>query len=250
MNKSIIKEQFGANARAYIKSQTHAKGASLVRLVELLQPQADWQVLDIATGAGHTAFAFAPHVATVYATDITPQMLEVTKEQAKRRNLSNVTVEYADADDLPYDEATFDLVTCRIAPHHFDDVTQFIGEATRVLRSGGILAVVDNIVPSGAAGDYINAFEKLRDPSHVRCLSLAEWLAGFTAAGLTIQHHEELRKSVHFEFWAKRHDQVMQGFLRALLTEVSGEAAEFLQVQKTEERTTFLLTEGVILGQK
>ncbi len=92
MNKSIIKEQFGANATAYIKSQTHAKGASLVRLVELLQPQADWQVLDIATGAGHTAFAFAPHVAHVYATDLTAQMLEVTKEQAKKRNLTNLGI--------------------------------------------------------------------------------------------------------------------------------------------------------------
>ncbi|MCP4428488.1 MAG: methyltransferase type 11, partial [Chloroflexi bacterium] len=75
MSKSVVKEQFGANAAAYATSKPHAKGASLARLVELTRPQPDWQMLDVATAAGHTAFIFAPHVAHVWATDITPEML-------------------------------------------------------------------------------------------------------------------------------------------------------------------------------
>ena len=71
--KSLVRSQFGASAAAYATSKVHAKGASLGRLVELVKPQRSWRALDIATGAGHTAAAFAPHVASVVASDITPE---------------------------------------------------------------------------------------------------------------------------------------------------------------------------------
>lgn len=250
MSKSVIKEQFGANAAAYVTSRPHAKGASLSRLVELVPPQPQWQMLDIATAAGHTAFVFAPHVAHVWATDITPEMLTLAQQQAAERGLTNVTVETADAEALPYADGRFDLVTCRIAPHHFDDVALFVREAARVLRPGGVLAVVDNIVPAGPAGDYINAFEKLRDPSHGRCLTLNEWLELYETAGLTIVQHETLTKQMDFDKWAARHNAAMQRFLRAMLSEVHGEAAAFLQPVLAEKGTTFALQEAIIIGQR
>ncbi|MFZ0544768.1 MAG: class I SAM-dependent methyltransferase, partial [Candidatus Promineifilaceae bacterium] len=194
MARSLVQEQFGANAAHYVTSRPHAKGASLQRLLELTEPQADWQVLDVATATGHTAFTFAPHVAHVWATDITEEMLKITAEQGAERGFTNVTVEYADAESLPYEDGRFDLVTCRIAPHHFPDVGGFIGESARVLKPGGLVAVVDNIVPEGLGGDYVNAFEKFRDPSHGRCLALEEWLDGFSAAGLMVAHFETLDK--------------------------------------------------------
>ncbi len=246
MSKSIIKEQFGANAAHYATSKPHAKGASLARLVELVQPQSNWQALDIATAAGHTAFTFAPYVAHVWATDITPEMLTLAHQRASELGLNNVTVEYADSEALPYDAARFDLVTCRIAPHHFGDVALFVREAARVLRPDGVLAVVDNVVPVGAAGDYVNAFEKLRDPSHGRCLNLEEWLTLFRAADLSLVHHETMGKQMEFDSWAKRHDAVMQRYLRAMLTEMSGEAADFLQW----DGTTFRLQEGIVVGKR
>lgn len=161
MTKQTILQQFGAQASDYVNSATHARGASLPRLVELLQPQAHWHVLDIATGAGHTAIAFAPLVAHVRATDITPQMMDQARQLVSEHGLNNVTIETADAEALPYENNSFDLVTCRIAPHHFSDVPRFIRESARVLRPGGLLAVVDNIVPPASAGDYVNAFENL-----------------------------------------------------------------------------------------
>src|SRR5688572_11157475 len=115
MNKELVQKQFGTHAEAYATSRVHAQGASLKRLVELIQPQADWQVLDVATAAGHTAYAFAPHVAHVVATDITPEMIPVAAKLAAEKGISNVTLESADAEELPYANGSFNLVTCRIA---------------------------------------------------------------------------------------------------------------------------------------
>ncbi len=250
MDKRSVQEQFGAHARTYITSQPHAKGASLQRLVELVDPQPDWQALDIATAAGHTAFAFAPHVAHVLATDITPEMLTVAREQVAERDADNVTVESADAENLPYAADRFDLLTCRIAPHHFPDINAFLRESVRVLRPGGVLAVVDNIVPAGAAGDFVNAFEKLRDPSHGRCLSVEEWLESYTRAGLQLTRHEILEKEMVFEDWAARHDPVMQLYLRALLWHGPPETQEFLHPRSEDGRTLFHLQEGLFIGRK
>ena len=250
MDKKSVKEQFGAHARTYITSRPHAKGASLQRLVELVEPQPDWQALDIATAAGHTAFAFAPHVAHVHATDITPQMLTVAREQVAARGVDNVTVEHADAENLPYVDNRFDLLTCRIAPHHFPDVDAFLRESVRVLRPGGILAVVDNVVPEGVAGDYVNAFEKLRDPSHGRCLSVEEWLEGYAQVGLELTQNEILEKQMVFEDWAARHDQAMQSYLRALLFHGPPQTHEFLHPRSEDGRTLFHLREGLFIGRK
>jgi len=250
MDKKSVQEQFGAHARTYITSRPHAKGASLQRLVELVEPQPDWQALDIATAAGHTAFAIAPHVTHVWATDITPQMLTVAREQVAERNVDNVTVEHADAENLPYVDSRFDLLTCRIAPHHFPDIDAFLRESVRVLRPGGILAVVDNVVPAGVAGDYVNAFEKLRDPSHGRCLSVEEWQEGYAQVGLELTRQEILEKQMVFEDWAARHDPAMQSYLRALLWHGPPQTHEFLHPQSEDGRTLFHLREGLFIGRK
>ncbi|MFN2118452.1 MAG: methyltransferase domain-containing protein [Candidatus Promineifilaceae bacterium] len=250
MSRESVLQQFGANAASYTTSETHAKGASLGRLRDLIQAQAHWQVLDIATGTGHTAFTFAPHVSRVTATDITPEMLAQAEALAMQKGLDNIVFETVDSGDLPFAEASFDLVSCRIAPHHFPDCAQFIREVARVLKSGGLLAVVDNIVPPGIVGDYINAFEKLRDPSHERCLSQEEWLELFTQARLEITHHETLRKRLDFQFWAQRHHPIMQNYLRALLLEGGSRVSAFLQPETNNGQLSFALVEGIVIGQK
>ncbi len=91
MSKSLVQEQFGPNAANYVMSDVHAKGKSLQRLVDLVKPEADWQALDIATGGGHTAFAFAPHVKHVVASDLTPEMLMQVQGQVTERAIGNVS---------------------------------------------------------------------------------------------------------------------------------------------------------------
>ncbi len=250
MRKDDVRQEFGKHAESYRRSVVHAEGASLKRLVELVQPEADWSVLDIATGAGHTAFAFAPHVREVLATDITPEMLAQTVKGAAERALENVTVAHAEAEDLPYPADHFDLVTCRIAPHHFADLAAFVRESARVLRSGGILAVVDNIVPEGATGAYVNAFEKLRDLSHGRCLSAREWVTLIEGQGLDLKRLEKLRKQMSFSFWAQRHGTEMQSYLRAMLDLATGEAFDFLGPAIDNGDLVFHLEEGLFIAKK
>jgi ubiquinone/menaquinone biosynthesis C-methylase UbiE len=248
MNKTLVQEQFGKTAASYLTSAPHAKGASLERLVELTKPQKSWRALDVATGGGHVAYTFAPHVERMWATDITQEMLDMVKGEAQKRGLANVRTAYAKAEALPFEDASFDLVTCRIAPHHFDSIPEFLGEVHRVLKPNGILAVVDNVVPTGSVGDYVNAFERFRDPSHLRAWTVEEWRAALAKAGFTIAHEEQLYKQMEFKSWAARHDANMQAFLRAMLAELTPAVREALEPKGAGPDLTFRLSEGLFIA--
>lgn len=203
--KALSQQQYTRFAEGYVTSATHAKGQELDRLVEMAQPQPGWVTLDVATGGGHTALKFAPYVTQVTATDITPRMLEKARAFIESQGIRNVVFEPADAEELPFDNANFDLVTCRIAPHHFPDPARFVLESARVLKKQGVLLVQDHALPEDAeAARYINDFERLRDPSHHRACSESEWWSMFEAAGLTVEDTEQVVKVHRLYSWAER----------------------------------------------
>ena len=136
---------------------------------------------------------------------------------------------YAKAEALPFEDASFDLVTCRIAPHHFDSIPDFLGEVHRVLKPGGLLAMVDNVVPAGSVGDYVNAFERFRDPSHLRAWTMEEWRDALKARRLAVTHEEQIYKTMEFKSWAARHDATMQALLRSMLTQMTPEVNAVLE---------------------
>jgi ubiquinone/menaquinone biosynthesis C-methylase UbiE len=250
VTRSLVQEQFGATAKHYLTSKPHAQGKSLDRLVELARPQSGWHVVDVATGAGHTAYAFAPHVARVWATDITDEMLGVVREEVKKRKLANVRLAYAKAEALPFEDATFDLVTCRIAPHHFESIPAFLDETRRVLKASGIVALVDNVVPQGPVGDYVNAFERFRDPSHLRAWCMEEWRAALADHGFEIVHEEQLSKQMEFSSWAGRHDAIMQAQLRSMLLLAAPAAKAALAPEDEAGDLKFRLTEGLFIARR
>ena len=250
-SKDDIHQRFGAHAGAYATSRVHAEGASLSRLVDVVRPRADWHVLDVATGAGHTALAFAPHVADVIATDITPQMLAQTQSLADARGAANVRTQLADAEALPFEDGVFHLVTCRIAPHHFGNVALFVREAARVLRQGGTFAVVDNIVPDDdAVALWIDDFERIRDHTHHRCLSIKAWTMLCQAAGLTVAHTETVPKIMNLREWSRRMETPASTVdrLRAMLLDAPGPAKRWLQPTSLHDDVSFTLWEGIVVA--
>jgi ubiquinone/menaquinone biosynthesis C-methylase UbiE len=262
-SKSLAQERFGTYAATYATSRSHAKGGSLARLVELLAPQPDWSALDIATGAGHVALALAPHAGHVVASDLTPQMLAVARGLATERSIANVSFADLRAEALPFADATFDIVTCRIAPHHFDDVRAFVTEAARVLRPGGRFGLVENVSPDpsimadpadalAAAADEYNAFEKHRDPSHVRCLTLAEWRALVTDARLRERHVELLDKPMVLGPWADQQNtgESIKADLKSMLLDGSAAFRAFVRPHENNGDVDFILTEAVIIAEK
>lgn len=244
------KSQFGKNAMNYATSTVHAKGASLQRIVELVEPCADWHALDIATAAGHTAFAVSEHVASVVATDVTPEMLEVAAGVAAERGIKNVTFAEADAHDLGFDDASFDLVTCRIAPHHFSNPAAFVSEAARVLRPGGVFGLVDNLAPEDpAAAKWCDDFERRRDHSHLRCLPATEWHDVVSGAGLDIIAFETMGKKMLFEPWADNMavPSETRTALLAELADADPTVAAWLRPELGAE-SSFVLTEGLFVA--
>jgi len=254
-NADTIRQQFGPNAANYATSRPHVKGASLERLVELIEPQSDWRMLDIATAAGHTAWTMAPHVAHVTATDLIPEMLNVAKGVAEERGIDNVTFELANAEALPFDDDSFDLVTCRIAAHHFPNPRDFMSESARVLRPGASFALVDNIVPADTeVAEFANHFEARRDPSHARCLSMEEWVDLAADAGLAVTASETVDKRMNFEGWAKNMDVAEDVRLELLndLRRAPHGATAFLRPEidpnGDQSACWFTLTEGILIA--
>ena len=202
--KDRVRSQYGAVGDAYVRSAGHATGSDLERMVHLADPKPSDVLLDLATGGGHVARVFAPYVAKVIASDLTPGILLHAEAYLAGLGLGHVTYLVADAEDIPLPDESCDIVTCRIAPHHFPDPARFVSEAARVLRPGGRFVLVDSTVPEGSAGDFFNRFENLRDPSHVRSLTIAEWETLIVDAGLTLAAVEAFRKRHDFEDWTTR----------------------------------------------
>jgi ubiquinone/menaquinone biosynthesis C-methylase UbiE len=182
------KAQFDRQAAHYNERWASWSDESLRRVLELADPRPEWRALDIATGTGFTALALAPHVAAVVGSDLSPGMLAEAAKRAAERGVTNAEWVEAPADTQPFPDAAFDLVTARIAPHHFPDPVAFVREVARVLKPGGVFVLGDTTVPDGdpEAAAWQNAVEKERDPSHVRNLPPSEWRALCEAAGLTV----------------------------------------------------------------
>jgi len=198
-------DQFSPRARAYVESVDHSHGPDLELVNRVLSGMRYERALDIATGGGHCALAVSAWSDKVIATDGTPAMLDAARKFFAAQGTNNIEVVEAAAHALPFKDGEFDLVTCRIAPHHFEDPALFVREAARVLRPGGKFLLIDNIAPEDERLDaFINWLEAARDPSHVRNLKVSQWRKSVEIAGLEIRECLRLERRHMFRRWCER----------------------------------------------
>jgi ubiquinone/menaquinone biosynthesis C-methylase UbiE len=253
-SKSLSRERFSRLAADYVNSQTHASGSDLERLVAIANHQPTWNVLDVATGGGHTALAFSPHVASVVASDLSSDMLRAARDHLAAKGSPNVIFLAAEAEGLPLASGAFDLVTCRIAAHHFPDLDRFVRECSRVLKPGGALLVQDQLLPEeDTTARYIDAYERRRDPSHHRAYSASEWRKFYIQSGLRVEHTEELTKPLEFHAWAQRQSCTPEiiAELELMVLHAPDEVLEWMQPQAFgSSQASFLIHYLIILGRK
>jgi len=171
----LIRDQFTRQATPFSTASPITDAGALRMIVEAAGPDAGDTVLDVACGGGIIVCAFAPHVRHATGIDMTPAMLDRARTLAAERAIANVSWQEGDVSALPYPDAAFTIVVTRFAVHHFPDPTAVMREMVRVCAPNGRVVVVDTCAsadPAKAAA--FNRLEKLRDPSHVRALPLAE----------------------------------------------------------------------------
>lgn len=180
---SGVADVWSGRAEAFRESATHREGPDLDRVVEWCEPGRGVVALDVATGGGHVARRLRDAGCEVVTVDPAPGMQPTV---------------VARAEDLPFADGSFDVVACRIAPHHFEDVRAAMGEMARVSRDR--VVVQDNVF----MGDEVEEAEKVRDPTHVRCYSEQQWRELFAGAGLRVEAEESFERAVEVEPWLAR----------------------------------------------
>ena len=221
-----VRDSFRNVASNYSRSTFHASSIRLQEIVDLAQPQKGDLVLDVATGTGNTAFALAPHVRRVIGLDLTREMLVEGRKIAAEKNILNVDWVIGDAEHLPFQDDTFDLYAVRAAPHHFVDVDAFLAEAFRVLKPDRDAAFVD-CAPPVPARDVLHEVEVRRDPSHIRSLTVEEWVTKLERAGFEVEAAQARELDWNYEEWMGN-----QGIAPGL----SAELAELIEAAEGEAR--------------
>lgn len=187
------------------QAQSHAGGDDLERLLAWGRALRPRRVLDVATGAGHTALAFAGLGARVTAFDLTEPMLRTARVFLTEHGAGDVRFVAGDVEALPFRAGVFDVVTCRIAAHHFANVGPAVRQIAATVRPGGSFLVQDILGHDDAgASAFITEVERRRDPSHVRAYRAAEWKAVLRGAGLTVMDEAVLSKGRPWEDWTRR----------------------------------------------
>jgi SAM-dependent methyltransferase len=180
-----LTDVWSRRADAFRTSVVHREGPDLDLLVEWCEPGEGVRALDVATGGGHVARRLRDAGCEVVTVDPAPGMQPTV---------------VARAEDIPFADESFDVVACRIAAHHFANVRAAVHEMARVTRN--LVVVEDNVFVS----DAVEAAERLRDPTHVRCYTEEEWRTFFAEAGLRVEAERDFDRRADVEDWLGRVD--------------------------------------------
>lgn len=231
---SFVADRFSPRADAYVVSAVHARGEDLEALGGLIARRPEARAIDLGSGGGHLAFALAPLTRSVVAYDLSPAMLEAVAAEAARRGLANVETRQGSVEALPWPDECFDIVATRYSAHHWRHVGAGLREARRVLKRGGLAVFADVVAPEDPLLDtWLHGLELLRDPSHVRNYSLAQWRALAEAAGFRPTRCERYRIRLEFSAWVGRMNvpPVFVAAIRALQAKADDEVVRHFAIE-------------------
>ena len=206
-HEQTVQNQFDPRAQAYLTSAVHSAGPDLQRAQVLVAKAATAtaRALDIGCGGGHLSFALAPHVARMVAFDPSPGMLAAVSQTAAARGLTGVETRQGNAESLPFDAGSFQLVCTRYSAHHWTRLREGVNEMARVLAPGAHALVIDTLGHEDPLVDtFMQSIELLRDPSHVRNRSRSEWRSLLHSAGLLELEFADWPTRLDFASWARR----------------------------------------------
>ena len=204
-HEAVVADQYSGRAEAYVASATHSSGDDLDQVEAFSSRQPGAYALDLGCGGGHVAYRLARYAAHVIAYDLTPAMLSAVEAEAAKRGLTNIQTRQGAAERLPFPDASFDLVVSRFSAHHWRDLDAGLREARRVLAPGGRALFIDSVSPGSPLLDtLLQTIELLRDPSHGRNYTAAEWLAALARAELRPGSVVARRLRLDFAAWVAR----------------------------------------------
>ena len=202
-HREVVRQQFGIQAPRFEQHvQSFGSQDIMGWILSNLDLQPHYAALDVATGTGLLARAMAPHVDRVSALDATPEMLQEGRRLAAEEGINNVVFEEGDAGQLPYPDNSFDLVTARIAMHHFQQPRGPAREMARVCRASGHVAIIDITSSEDQdVADSHNRLERIRDPSHTRAMPVNELREIAEGCGLEIVRFSEAEVEQNVNRW-------------------------------------------------
>jgi len=227
-HQHLVTEQFGPRAEAYVTSAVHASGEDLTEIARLVTGRRQARLLDLGCGGGHVSFTVAPQVKEVVAYDLSAEMLTAVTRNAVDRGLDNLRTEQGAAEHLPFADQSFDIVASRYSAHHWRDFAAGLREARRVLKPDGIAIFADAVSPGEPLRDsFLQTIEMLRDPSHVRDYSIAEWRQALSNAGFKPAEATQRKLRLEFSSWVARINTpaIHREAIRSLMTMMSGDVA-------------------------
>lgn len=203
-HETLIRKEFSRQADAMAKAALFNDEGVLARIREAARLTNSSRVLDVACGPGIVVEALARAAGKVVGCDITPEMLDKTRERCASAGLTNVNCMPGRAEALPFNNASFDVVVSRSALHHFVDPAVVLREMARVVQRGGRVITVDVMSAESPQESALhNALETLRDPSHVRMLPKSELHQALAQAGLAVESCLEWTNHREFDEWLK-----------------------------------------------
>jgi SAM-dependent methyltransferase len=189
VHDAIILDQFTRQAEPFAQRHGYRHDAMLELMADCADVKPDQMVLDVACGPGIISCFFAKRARHVTGLDVVPAMLDRARRYQKKQDVANVTWQLGSCTNLPFADNLFDRVITRFSFHHYLEPLDALSEMKRVVKPGGTLLVCD-VAPSAKSQAAFNEWEILRDPSHTRALTLAEFETMGESAGLFLRRKE------------------------------------------------------------